>query len=149
MLRFGAQHVIVTKLVHLWCTLKKQRFPMVFNDFHVTHLARSSRSERACRDPLRRCVAVGGDHPVELFIFTRFLKGFGLLIRFWFIDKVDILNIDAASGIPKAPPQKHKENQCFLKGPLVGSSGDVTTHFAPARKSRRAALWNCSFSQGF
>ena len=39
------------------------------------------------------------------------------------IDQVGILNIDAASGIPKAPPQKHKENHCFLKGPLKGSSG--------------------------
>ncbi len=82
MLPFGAQHVIVTKLAHPWCTLKKQRFPMVFNDFHVTHLARSSRSEHACRDQLRRCVAAGRDHTVELVIFTRFLKGFGLLIRF-------------------------------------------------------------------
>ena len=30
MLPFGAQHVIVTKLAHPWCTVKQQRFPMVF-----------------------------------------------------------------------------------------------------------------------
>ena len=33
------------------------------------------------------------------------------------IDQVVILNTLAASGIPKAPPQKHKENQWFLKVP--------------------------------
>ena len=92
MLPFGAQHVIVAKLAHPWCTLahpwctlKTQRFPIVFNDFHVAHLARSLRSERACRDPLHRCVAVGGDRTVEMFILTRFLKVFGELIRFrWY-----------------------------------------------------------------
>ena len=55
---------------------------MVFNDFHVVHLARSSRSERACRGPLRGCVAVGGDRTVEMFILTKIYKGFGELIRF-------------------------------------------------------------------
>ena len=82
MLPGGAQHGVVTKVMHPWCILKTQRFPMVFNDFHVTHLARSLRSERACRGPLRRCVAVGGDRTVEMFILTRFYKGFGLLVRF-------------------------------------------------------------------
>ena len=45
---------------------------MFFNVSHVTHLAHGSLSERARRDSLRRCVAVGGDHTVELFIFSKF-----------------------------------------------------------------------------
>ena len=49
------------------------------------------------------------------------------------INQICILTTVAASGIPRAAPQKHKDFQWFLKGALVGSSGDATTHFAPAR----------------
>ena len=66
-----------------WSTLKTQRLPMVFNDFHVVHSTRSPRSERACHGPLRRCVAVGGDHTVEMFIFPLFYKVPSELVRFW------------------------------------------------------------------
>ena len=79
----GVQHRIVTAPVHLWCTLETQRFPMVFNDFHVAHSTRSSRSERACRGPLRCCVAVGGDHTMEMSIFPLFYKAPSELLRFW------------------------------------------------------------------
>ena len=82
-------------------------------------------------------MAAGRDHTVELFIFTRFLKGFESIVRFDKYGKVRILGTVAASGIPRGAPQKHKGNQCFLKGPLVGSSGDATTHFAPARDMSR------------
>ncbi len=73
--------MMVTAPVHLWCTLKTQRFPMVFNDFHVAHSTRSSRSERARRGPLRRCVAVGGDHRENVH-FHKVFYGFPELIRF-------------------------------------------------------------------
>ena len=78
----GAQHRMVTAPVHLWCTLETQRFPMIFNDFHVAHSARSSRSECVHGGPLRRCVAVGGDHTVKMFIFPLFYKGPSELVRF-------------------------------------------------------------------
>ena len=73
---------MVTAPMHLWCTLKTQRFPMVFNDFHVVHLVRNPRAACARRGPLRRCVAVGRDHTVKMFIFTRFYKGFKRIVRF-------------------------------------------------------------------
>ena len=71
--------------------------------------------QRGRHDPLRAGEELAQGRTVELFIFTRFLKGFGELIRFRCdgIDQVSILNIDAASGIPKAPPQKHKDFHCF------------------------------------
>ena len=68
--------------MHLRCTLKTQRFPMVFNDFHVAHLARSPRSARACRGPLSRWVATGRDHGMELFIFTSLYKGISISVGF-------------------------------------------------------------------
>ena len=37
----------------------------------------------------------------------------------------------------------------FFEGALVESSGDATTHFAPARNWRMAAPQKCPFSQGF
>ena len=102
----------------------------------------------ACKAHMRELIKQGLDENKEPNLIKREViaeckKGFDG------VDKVDILNIDAASEIPKAPPQKHEENQRFLKGPLVGSSGDATTHFAPARDWRRATLQNRSFSQGF
>ena len=78
----AAQHRMMTAPVHLWCTLETQRFPMIFNDSHVAHLVRSPRSARVCRGPLSRRAAVGRDHTVELFIFTRFSKGSSMSIRF-------------------------------------------------------------------
>ena len=53
------------------------------------------------------------------------------------IGQIVILNTVAVSGIPKAPPQKHKDFQWVLKGALVGSRADATTHFAPARDMSR------------
>ena len=41
--------------------------------------------QRGRHDPLRAGEEVAQGRTVELFIFTRFLKGFGLLIRFsWY-----------------------------------------------------------------
>ena len=56
------------------------------------------------------------------------------------MSKVGILRTVAASGIPKAPPQKHKEFQWFLKGALVESHWDATAHFASGTDWRRATL---------
>ena len=39
--------------------------------------------QRGRHDPLRAGEEVAQGRTVELFIFTRFLKGFGLLVRFW------------------------------------------------------------------
>ena len=39
--------------------------------------------QRGRHGPLRAGEGVAQGRTVELFIFTRFLKGFGLLIRFW------------------------------------------------------------------
>ena len=39
-------------------------------------------TQRGRHDPLRAGEGLAQDHTVELFIFTRFLKGFGLLVRF-------------------------------------------------------------------
>ena len=38
--------------------------------------------QRGRHDPLRDSEEVAQGRTVELFIFTRFLKGFGLLVRF-------------------------------------------------------------------
>ena len=53
------------------------------------------------------------------------------------IGKIDILNIDAASGIPKAPPQKRKDFLCFLKGPSWNPAG------TPRPTSRRRRTGAC------
>ena len=85
MLSFGTQCVIVPNRCTYAAHCKTIVSLWFFNDSHVAHLARSLRSERAWRDPLRRCVAVGRDRTVEMFILTRFYKGFGELIRFrWY-----------------------------------------------------------------
>ena len=63
--------------------------------------------------------------------------------------QVVILGTVAASEIPRAAPQKHKEFQWFLKGALVESGWGAVAHFAPGRGWRRAAWQNCSFSHGF
>ena len=80
MLSLGTQCVIVpnrcTYAAH-WKTIVSLWF---FNGFHVTHLARSPRSARARRGPLRRRVAVGRDHTVESFNFTNFYKGSAISI---------------------------------------------------------------------
>ena len=69
------------KLVHLCCTLKNYRFPMVFNDSHVAHLARCPRAARACRGSLRRRVVGDLREPCEIFNFTNFYKGSAISIR--------------------------------------------------------------------
>ena len=63
--------------------------------------------------------------------------------------QVAIQGVLAASGIPRAAPQKHKEFQWFLKGALVESGWGAVAHFAPGRDWRRATWQKCSFSQGF
>ena len=98
--RFPA--LLLRTLVSLW----------VSNDFHVAHSTRSSRSEHGCRAPLRRCVAVGGDHTVELFILgfirvSAYWSGFGA------IGQISILSTVTSNGIPMATPQKHKDFQRF------------------------------------
>ena len=85
-----------------------------------------------------------------------FSQGFIRVSAYWSgfdgIGQVDILNIGVASGIGRVKMLEnpgHSSRLLFLKGPLVGSSGDATTHFAPARDWRRATLRNRSFLTGF
>ena len=55
----------------------------------------------------------------------------------------------ATSRIPRAAPQKHKDFEWFLKGPLVESGWGAMAHLAPERDWRRATVQNRSFLLGF
>ena len=105
--------------------------------------------QRGRHDPLRAGEEVAQGRTAELFILTRFLKGFGLLVRFWCYwsgqhsEHCDLQrNFNGDTSETQGFPT-------FLKGPPVGSSGGATPHFAAEKDSCGATTWNCSFSQGF
>ena len=106
----------------------------------MAQLARSLRSARARRGPLRHRVAVGRGHTVKCFILTRIYKGSAKAWDFHDKHGIGIVATVAASRFPEAAPQKHKDFPLVLKVAPVGSSGDAPARFAPGL-GRHSITW--------